>query len=423
MPPKATSKPLRGPGRPTRAAAPAPTATPIATSPSAKRGRPAKAAAVESADEPPKKRGRPAKARVEEPAAISVINAPRRGRRSLAAPERVQEAVVPKRRAGRPRTEHLRVEEVLVHKKSRGRPRKDVAVAVKTPVTPKRGRPARTTALDPGRTVRSARVANPSVLPRLDPRIRSRLRTRLAPAPAPKSHTEEPRRAPAKRGRPRKAAVQVPTAPPNKAAGRKATKIAIAKPVAPRKRRGYTTREIPDKFLAQVDQYLQTLLRTSSPDAADEVVDEDDQVVAVEEIEDDYVVVHHMTAEVNEEVGVSSPEQDQHESTDNAINDDNGQRGHVHDQHTSALASQNDMSKDQTPGPSDPVQEVEMKLNIREVVQVETAEGTVSPSVQVIDQSLIIHNDGPIDPQPPPRNQRISPAHEPPMPFVSAMLG
>lgn len=124
MPPKARSNALRGPGRPKRAAAPQP--APVATTP-AKRGRAAKADAVEVAEEPPKKRGRPAKAKVDEPAP-TISDAPKRGRRANAAPEPAVEAPEPKKRGRRPQKEDVAAKEAPVTPKRRGRPARVLAL-------------------------------------------------------------------------------------------------------------------------------------------------------------------------------------------------------------------------------------------------------------------------------------------------------
>ncbi|KAF1942325.1 hypothetical protein EJ02DRAFT_454345 [Clathrospora elynae] len=283
MPPKARANVLRGAGRPQRAAAsaPAPVVTP------AKRGRPAKADAVEVAAEPPKKRGRPAKA--EKPAAAVEEDAPKkrgRGRPSLAAaPEPVIEEAVPKKRGGRARKVQALVEEAPASKKRLGRPCKKAAVAEDdAPATPERGRHAKAAVFNPNGVAGSAHVVKRSSartkatntvasLPRLDTRVQPKLRTRLPPIPKAIK--------PAKRGRPAKAAVKAPA--PKKTAGRKAFKAVFtkatepAKPVAPRKIRGHTVRQIPDKFLADVDQFLQDLLEAQSPHDAPTEEEEETQ--------------------------------------------------------------------------------------------------------------------------------------------------
>jgi hypothetical protein len=268
---------LRGPGRPKRAAAQED--APVAVPAPAKRGRAAAKAdadSIEVAVEPPKKRGRPAKAKAEEP--VPVVEDPpapkKRGRPSLKAAKPVEEEVeaAPKRREGPPKEAAAAVEEeALAPKKRRGRPRKEDAAPAEAPATPKRGRPARTAVLDLHRVAGSPRIGKRTsprtkatkpvaAPPRLDSRMRSKLRTRLAPAKKIAKDEPAPKLKDAKRGRPRKAAVEALA--PKKAAGRKATEVATekptkpAKPLAPRKIRGHTVRQIPDKFVAQVDQFL-----------------------------------------------------------------------------------------------------------------------------------------------------------------------
>lgn len=229
MPLKKMSGEVRGRGRPKRAGVPERAGD--AKSTPAKRGRAAETDVAESAVEPPKKRGRPPKAK------STVV-------------EQVQAAPVVTKRGGR-------------------RKKEDISGG-DAPAAPKRGRPK-------GTAVRTRR---------LDPRVRSRLRTRVAPTP--KVRKEEAIRQPGKRGRPRKVVVEAPALPAKKKTGRKAATSAVVKPAAPRKRRGYTSREIPDKFLAQVDRYLEELLAAGSPDVnpGKEVDDEGNDEVGAEDGEE-----------------------------------------------------------------------------------------------------------------------------------------
>ncbi|KAL5115588.1 hypothetical protein ACEQ8H_006475 [Pleosporales sp. CAS-2024a] len=256
MPPKARPNVLRGRGRSKRSDAPV-ALSPVASAPAQQRGRVAKPDVVEAAAESPKKRGRPAKATVQQGDTIAPTEAPKRSRRSLNAPRALENhAPAPKKPAGRP---------------SKAVP----AMENEAPPTSKRrGRPAkRTSAANLSRVAGSPRVtkarSNPIVkgtrtttAPRMNPRMRSKLRTRLPPANKPIEHVVP---APTKRrGRPPKATALVQDSPPKKAAGRKATKVAVTKPTAPRKKRGHTILEIPDKFAAQVRRYLTELQDAAS---------------------------------------------------------------------------------------------------------------------------------------------------------------
>lgn len=290
MPPKPKANDaLHLSGRPAKA-----DAAPSASAASAKRGRPAK---VDVVDEAPKKRGRPAKAKVEEPFAE---DAPKKkqGRPSLKAAD----VVAPTPEDAAPR--------------KRGRPRKEDVVAADALVTPKRGRPARTAALDLNRVAGSSRAGKRtsprskapkpvSLAPRLDPRMRSRLRTRL-PHAQKLVEEREPALKPTKRGRPRKAVVEAPA--PKTSTGRKATRPAVeeairiakpAKPLAPRKMRGHTVRQIPDKFVAQVDQLLHDLTEEHVQ------VQENDEA----QLEDEIDVQAAEADEEGQEVGLVSSEQ------------------------------------------------------------------------------------------------------------------
>lgn len=319
MAPKAQVKPPAGRGRPKRVVASE--AAPVADGTPARRGRPAKTAA---AVELPKKRGRPAKEKEEEPVAHVETAPAKRGRRSLVAPEPEPEPEPqPKKSRGRPKKEVEAVEEAPAPTKTagRGRPGKqDIAVAA-THATPKRGRPAKTKSLNLKGVAGSPRVTKRSsprtsktrpskaavtVTPRMDPRVRSKLRTRLPPAK--KVVKEQPVAQPSKRGRPRKAVAEAPT--PKKTLGRKPrktasaaakpSKAAVVKPAkatAPRKRRGFTTLEIPDKFAAAVQTFYEDLVNGQAEEpasgsgsgsgSASASADEDD--VELEELMNDVV--------------------------------------------------------------------------------------------------------------------------------------
>ncbi|KAF2646859.1 hypothetical protein P280DRAFT_503342 [Massarina eburnea CBS 473.64] len=311
-----------------------------------RRGRPAAAAkaaketpavAVEAAKEQPKKRGRPSK--VHEAAPVEEPKVRRNTRQPPVAEAPVAEASAPapapKKRGGRPKKNVAVVEEapavgdlpkrqgrapkatveeapaVVDPPKRRGRAPKAAVEAVATSTPPKRkGRAAKTQAVDLERVATSGRVTKPRssarakktaapapapvAAPRMDPRIRSKLRTRAAPAKAePKQETK-----PAKKriGRPPKGAVKNAVATPTKktkstkpaerkvkdAGVKKPTKAPRAANIKPRKRRGYTTLEIPDKHLKQVQDLLDKLLEQ---DAVEDRVAEENAAMADDERE------------------------------------------------------------------------------------------------------------------------------------------
>ncbi|KAJ4293527.1 hypothetical protein N0V90_008810 [Kalmusia sp. IMI 367209] len=234
--------PQRSSGR-ARAAAPAS----VIKDPSKKRGRATKAAAGLVELEPtPKRRGRPAKAKVDEEAI----------------PEPAVEQ--PKKRRGRPKAEP--VEAAPAPKRRGGRPRKS------EPVPKRRGRPSKTT-VDLSRVVGPSRVSKrtspqakrttktavaPAPAPRINPKVRSKLRNRTTP------ESKRPV------GRPPK---NVATPTPIKTVERKKKDARVAKPAAkPRKKRGVTTIDVPDKFAKAIQDYLHELIESDEAAALEPAV-------------------------------------------------------------------------------------------------------------------------------------------------------
>jgi hypothetical protein len=342
MPPKAR----KAPGRKAAAAEEASVAPPL------KRNRASKADAVEAAVEPPKKRGRPAKAKAEEPVVEDAPKPKKRGRQPNIAPasapepepepEPLIEALVVKKGRGRPKKEAVPAQEEASVKNREGRPRKADVTANAPPATPKRGRPARTAALDLDRVAGPSRIgkrssprtkakAEPNVARRLDPRMRSKLRTRLPPANIAKSEpvTKPAPKPTARRGRPPKDVAPVP----KPAAVAKPTKP--VKSLAPRKMRGHTLRQIPDRYVAQVDQYLQDLIEADESSVEEEQLEE----IEEEQEEDDLVV------EDGQDVLVSSEqdrEQYQDYSDDGGAGMDGQQDGVQDDEDNQAVVAQQD---------------------------------------------------------------------------------
>ncbi|CAE7186353.1 hypothetical protein P3342_008532 [Pyrenophora teres f. teres] len=378
MAPKARNA-LRGPGRKASAAE----ATP-------KRGRPAaKSDTVDAAIETPKKRGRPPKVRAEEPEA-AIEDAPqpkKRGRPSLHAsgPEAEQDA--PKKGNGKTKkeTEAAEAEEEAPVPKKRGRPRKEAATQ-DAPITPKRGRPAKAAALDLNRVVdsRVGKRSSPRSKPtkaatapsRQDPRMRSKLRTRLPPAK--KIIEDQPAPQPARRGRPPKGAAKA--AAPKKAAGSKALDAGIKKPtrpLAPRKMRGHTVRQIPDKYVAQVDQFLHGLMEADLSDESPGEDEGDGDGENQEEAQDDIDVLPEADMEPTSgaaddeghEGGLVSSEQDREEYADvedmeelgeGAGNDTDSQQENAQDEYEEedeVAVAQSDQLEEQDQELSDAVDE------------------------------------------------------------------
>jgi len=283
MPPKAQMSTARR-GRPAKGAAPVkPLSLPT------KRGRVAKASASGAATvEPPKKRGRPAKIEVDDPIA-QIDNAIKRGRRSVAAAEEVvaDAPVAIKKRAGRPAKTAVTVAAVAAApKKHAGRPPKQ-SVAAEAPATPKRrGRPP----LDLNRVTGSSRVAK-RTSPRIDPKTRPRPRQRAGPVEKLTQAVKPVKKA---RGRPRKVEIEVEAPAPRKPVGRgrkpgvsipaaPAKKVTARPKIAiPRKRRGYTSFEVADKFATQVRQFITDLQAEDAANAAAAAGEADDEGEEVE---------------------------------------------------------------------------------------------------------------------------------------------
>jgi hypothetical protein len=279
-----------------------------------------------------------------------------------------------------------------------GRPRQaDVAAAAaqETPETPRRrGRPAKNASADVlNRIAGSPRItksrakstpkAKPAAVPRINPRIRSKLRTRLAPAPKVK---EELVPQPAKRrGRPPRAAAQAPS--PKKVTSHRAPKATVTKPAAPRKKRGITVLEVPDKFVALAKQYLQELqdadadLEPGEDVAADDSLaeaetDADAVVVAaaaeeeLPETTEENILVTSATATGDEENALIVSDQIQmHDAVDaDAVADMIEEAEAMDDIVTDIIAHGDERVEEQ---PTEPSTEVEIEMNIQEVVQIE----------------------------------------------------
>ncbi|KAF2702787.1 hypothetical protein K504DRAFT_508595 [Pleomassaria siparia CBS 279.74] len=247
-----------------------------------------------SAEAKPARRGRPRKSDIVAPAPTIVgkIAAKKRGRPSKAA-EAIEKSIIeptatPKKR-GRPAKKAVAEAEPRPEPKSR---REDAAPAIPFK---RAGRPIKTsTATSLNRVAGSPRVTKRTAPrrasvtkppPRISPLMRSRLRTREPPKKEAAPIVEAPKRrgrkpaveAPKRRGRkpaasvaPKKttAALKTPKATTGRGRPRKhsapvikqstatdKSKIAaVSQPSVPRKKRGYTTFVVPDKWAAQFQQ-------------------------------------------------------------------------------------------------------------------------------------------------------------------------
>lgn len=226
------------------------------------RGRATKAVASSKPEPQPKKRGRAAKAKVEEPVAeVAGEESSTRGRRSRKEPV-VEEASVPKKRAGRPRKENAVAEqELATPSKRRGRPPKNAVDLNRVAGSPRVNKRT-STGTKAGK--RKAPAAAPAS--RTNPIVRSKLRTRApaAPKPAPVADAPKPKK---RLGRPPKTVAAAPT---KKTAERKTQGARVTKPATqPRKRRGYTQLDIPDKYVKDVKGFLKGLIDADEAAAAE----------------------------------------------------------------------------------------------------------------------------------------------------------
>ncbi|KAI4646781.1 hypothetical protein J4E93_005005 [Alternaria ventricosa] len=348
-----------------------------------KRGRTAKADVVA---EPPKKRGRPAKAQAEEP--VEAAPEPKkRGRQAKVAPEpAVEEAAVVavKKGRGRPKKDAVVVQEDAPVK-SRGRPKKDAAAVdlhrvAGSPRIGKRSSPRNNKV----KTVKPEPLAR-----RLDPRMRSKLRTRLpaktepVPQPAPKPTS--------RRGRPPKVAAAAAVIAP-----KQVTKP--SKPLAPRKMRGHTVRQIPDRYVAQIDQYLHDLMEADESPVAEE--QEDGVVVEVEDAQDALVS--------------SEQDRDQYQEDSDGGIDMNGQQDVEDEEDMQAVAAlqqqereeydefpeelpENDDPQYPEEGENDeniePVHEEEIEMSMHDVEMEADADGNTL--LTTIDTDIVVRDDSP----------------------------
>ncbi|KAF9691370.1 hypothetical protein EKO04_010686 [Ascochyta lentis] len=422
-------------GRPSKVAAPEP-AVPIAVMvPPKKRGRPPKTDTVEAVTvEPPKRRGRQPNPKNDEPIA-QIDSAIGRGRRSLAAAEEsIAEAnILPKKRPGRPSKvpSTAATAEDVPPKKRVGRPRKE-DVASEAPATPKRGRrPAlgldrvagspRVTKRTSPRSKPVARAPKAAAAPRMNPKMRSRLRQRTAPIEKVKKAAPDSFKK--ARGRPKKVQVEAPAV--KKTVGRKASapipaaaaKKVTARPktAAPRKRRGYTALEVPDKFAAQVKQLIVDLQAEDAANAAAAAGEADDEGEEVEvEVElgpgdPTAGLLDHPSAELGqEEAATELVEEDENRDEDDGdrmlIDSSEAARVPAADEDLGAdLAPDNTDIEDETELPSETavlaeIADVQDDLDARDAIQddVQMAE-TLQPEAEressSSDVSVEIHQD------------------------------
>ncbi|EMD67067.1 hypothetical protein GGP41_007001 [Bipolaris sorokiniana] len=251
--------------------------TPVAT-PRKKRGRPTKSQTSASqsnliASEPPKKRGRLSKVTAEVDAVLPDASEPiKRGRGRK--PDASKSAAL-----------------AATSNKAKGKGTKDDVEAVTDiaePTPRRRGRPPKAEGLALKRVAGTARVSKRQAAQSKTTKsttTASKLRTRLPPAS--KVSKGEPAPPPARRGRPPKNAAQAPaaTALAKKKKiprGRKAAELPVAKPTKPtkplasRKMRGHTVRQIPDRYIVQVDQLLHDLMQADADPMFEKQVQEEE---------------------------------------------------------------------------------------------------------------------------------------------------
>ncbi|KAF2845285.1 hypothetical protein T440DRAFT_280289 [Plenodomus tracheiphilus IPT5] len=396
------------------------------------------AESAETVVEPPKKRGRPAKAKGEEERAAQVDEAPTtRGRRSSLAPAPAPEPE-PKKGRGRPRKgtsaaaavaeETVPEADAPAPTKStgRGRARKEIASLIEAPAAPRRGRPAKAAALNRRGATGSSRVskrisprttktkpAKVAVVttPRLDPRVRSKLRTRIPTAK--KATHQDPATLPSKRGRPKKTAAEtsVPkTITAKEAAGRKPSKgvpekilkptvAKAAKSAVPRKRRGFTTLQVPDKFAPAVQEFYETLLAADAEDpfslanepAAHEGVGSSD---AVTEKEDAHLTSATAGAEDDENSATSAGsdivrEREEMQPSSEAATEQDLEN--EDDEDEQEQEQEEDLSI-----PTNPSSLAAMQLNIEEVVQQEQNTDSADDGhflVEEFDERVVVYQE------------------------------
>ncbi|CAI6306549.1 unnamed protein product [Periconia digitata] len=310
----ATSTPKRR-GRPSLAEAAAAVATPASIAQPKKRRRPSKAledvvapTVAPAAEELNVRRGGRAR-KLNEMAAPPPAELPKRGvraRQQPAAPAESELVVTePKRRGRAAKTAQEVPAADPALPKRRGRAPKAAEVPTVPSSPPKRkGRPAKAATLDLNRVAGSPRVSKRNAVtkkataptppaPRMNPLVRSKLRTRVAPSP--KTQPQEVLQPKKRVGRPPKNAVATPTKKPadrmtkggrvtkstntaktaaSKPKATKTTKTVASKaaprtaaPVKPRKRRGITIMEVPDKHAKYLQDVLKGLLEQDKADA------------------------------------------------------------------------------------------------------------------------------------------------------------
>jgi hypothetical protein len=309
-------------GRPSKAAAKEAAEDAPQPTPKSRPGRPAKTAAVEKIATPPKKKlvGRPPKATTTS-SLNRVAGSPRVSKR--APTKRVSTATTSAANL-RTRTAPVKKDPVPVEApKKRGRPAATKKDTTSAEAPKRRGRPA-TTKKDTTSTEAPKKRGRPAAAKK-DTTSTEAPKKRVRPA-ATKDTTsvEAPKKGGRKtaaksankpaagsgRGRPRKDA----SAPAAAKKASKTARAAISKPVAPRKRRGYTTLEVPDKFAAQLQNLLLTLQNDEvNQDEGQPTIEEAEEESAEEEQEhvfqDQDVIVDESPIDKDEDAEESAQEE------------------------------------------------------------------------------------------------------------------
>jgi hypothetical protein len=227
--------------------------------------------------------------------------------------------------------------------------------------------------------------------------MRSKLRTRLAPAQ--KAIETVPLQPAKRRGRPAKAAAQATSQ--KKPTNSKAPTAAVTKPVASRKKRGVTILDVPDKFAAQVRQYLQELQEAESlpalvqSGAADDIVAEaeigadagGDEEFAV--IVEENILITSATHSEDEENALVASEQTQDQDHDDADAVDDAdadvgvQEEEIQDEVVQDIVILEDADVEE---PTEAGPGIDIEMSIQEVVQIEQSSNDAGALEQDLDE-------------------------------------
>jgi hypothetical protein len=243
--------------------------------------------------------------------------------------------------------------------------------------------------------------------------MRSRLRQRTAPVEKVKKELVQP--AKKARGRPRKVDVEAEASAPKEKGGRgrnasapvpaAPAKRVIARPkiAAPRKRRGYTSFEVADKFAAQVKQFITDLQAEDAANAAAAAGEADDEGEGIDiDVElgpDDSVAgsldgaaaeqaVEEAAAELADEdkdAPIDPAEAADAADAADAATADNEEQLASEEVSTAELASEDNDLEDETGLPSETGVPTEIAVVQNELDVQDTVQGDVQPTNHVFD--------------------------------------